>query len=239
MRNLVLCFLIFISSYSSAQTTEDRPGSKKKEHKGYLGIYVGPSFPVGHFGNHSWTDEKAGISNRGWQFSVIDFGINFIPNFGISATIKGASIPLDVQYLADQYAKEYGGQFTVEASRWGFGGFHVGPFLTIPLKKLEIDFRLLTGFMIAISPKQTVTQNYTGESQSRNSEVGSSLSVSFGTGVRYHVSNRLSLMAHAEYQVSRPTFVVNDYPGNGYQSTTVYQNVSTINTMLGVALRIF
>lgn len=239
MRYLVFCVLVLFSLQLSAQSTAEKPKSKDKARKGYLGMYFGPSFPTGHFGNQSWDDEKAGITKRGWQFSLLDFGIKFVPNFGISATVKFSSIPLDVQYLANQYAKEYGGQFTVKASRWGMGGFYVGPFVSIPTKNLDIDFRLLTGFMIAVSPEQTVTQNTTGQTQSRGSEVGSSLSVSVGTGVRYHVSKRMSLMAHAEYQVARPTFVINDYPGYGNQSTTVYQNVSTINTMLGIALRIF
>ncbi|MBL0340566.1 MAG: hypothetical protein IPP71_06405 [Bacteroidetes bacterium] len=239
MRYLLVCFLLLFSSCMYAQKSNETAGEKQKQRKGYLGVYFGPSFPVGNFGDREWTNQQAGFARQGFQLSVIDFGIKFVPNFGISATIKGSSLRMDVQELADNYAQEYGGQFTVSSSRWGFGGFHVGPFVSIPLKNLDIDFRFLTGFIIAVSPKQTVTQNNTGQSETRESEVGSSISISLGTGVRYHVSPRMSIMAHVEYQRARPTFILQNYQGNGNQGTTVYQNVATVNTLLGLALRIF
>ncbi len=171
--------------------------------------------------------------------AVIDFGVKFVPNFGLAASLKGSSIPMNVQYIADQYAQEYGGQFVVKSTRWGLGGFYVGPFVTIPLKKLEIDFRLMTGLMIATSPELSVTWQTTGETQTQNGEVGPSISITVGTGLRYHISKSVSLVATGEYLRARPTFVVDQYPGNNYQTTTVYQNISTISTTLGIAYRIF
>lgn len=239
MRYLIICFLLFTALGVEAQTSEAPRANKEKQHKGYIGVYIGPSFPVGNFGDRSWNNDKAGFAKRGLQTSVIDFGVKFVPKFGIAATVKFTYYPMDVQYLADQYAQEYGGQFTVSAKRWGFGGFHAGPFLCIPFKHADLDFRLLTGLMIATAPSLTVTQNATGQTQFQDSNIGSSLSISFGTGVRIHVTPSMSVMLHAEYQWARPTFVYDNYPGNNYQTTTVYQNVTTVNTLIGVALRIF
>ena len=234
MRTLFVWILLFTSLISSAQTaTESKPK------KGFLGVYFGPSFPVGNFGSSEWNNDNAGFAKMGYQMAVIDFGVKFVPNFGLAASLKGSSIPMNVQYIADQYALEYGGQFVVKSTRWGLGGFYVGPFVTIPLKKLEIDFRLMTGLMIATSPELSVTWQTTGETQTQNGEVGPSISITVGTGLRYHISKSVSLVATGEYLRARPTFIVDQYPGNNYQTTTVYQNVSTISTTLGIAYRIF
>jgi len=234
MRTLLVWILLFPAFIASGQTTAD-----KKPRKGYLGVYFGPSFPIGNFGDNDFNNDEAGFAARGVQYAVMEFGVKFVPNFGIAASIRGSSIPMDVQYLADQYALEYGGQFTVESSRWGFGGLHVGPVFSFPIGKLEIDLRLMTGLMFAVSPELTVTQNTTGQSDNQNSEVGTSLALSLGIGLKYHISDRFTILAVAEYQRARPTFIIEQYPGNNYQSTTVYQNVSSISPMLGIGLRIF
>jgi hypothetical protein len=234
MRTLFVWVLLLSSLLASGQTSYE-----PKPKKGYLGVYFGPSFPVGNFGDSDFNNDESGFAVRGFQYAIMELGIKFIPNFGLAASIRGSSIPMDVQYLADQYALEYGGQFTVESTRWGFGGLHVGPIVTIPVKKLEIDFRLMTGLMFAVSPELTVTQNNSGQSDFQSSQFGTSLALSLGMGLRYNISNRFTIMAIGEYQRARPTFVVDDYPGNNYQSTTVYQNVASMSAMLGVGLRIF
>lgn len=235
MKTIIFGILLVCSLPSFSQTASENP----KPRKGFLGLYFGPSFPTGNFGDRSWNNNQAGFAKMGYQMAVADFGIKFVPGFGIAASIKGSSIPMDVQYIADQYAQEYGGQFIVKSSRWGFGGFHVGPFVSIPLKYFDIDFRFMTGFMIASSPDLEVTWVNTGETQTQGGEIGSSIAVSVGAGIRYHLSRRFSLVANGEYMRARPTFIIEQYPGNNYQTTTVYQNVSMINTMFGIALRIF
>lgn len=234
MKPLFVWIFLFSAFLATGQTSYE-----PKPKKGYLGVYFGPSFPMGNFGESDFNNDESGFAVRGFQYAIMELGIKFIPNFGLAASIRGSSIPMDVQYLADQYALEYGGQFTVESTRWGFGGLHVGPVLSIPAGKFDIDFRLMTGLMFAVSPELTVTQNNTGQSDFQDSEFGTSLALSVGIGLKYHVSNRLTILAVAEYQRARPTFVIDQYPGNNYQTTTVYQNVSSISPMLGIGLRIF
>ncbi len=234
MRTLFIWILLFPVTLAFGQTT-----TKPKPKKGYLGVYFGPSFPVGNFGQSDFNNDESGFAVRGVQYAIMEMGVKFVPHFGLAASIRGSSIPMDVQYLADQYALEFGGQFTVESTRWGFGGLHVGPVLSFPIGKLDIDFRLMTGLMFAISPELTITQNTTGQTEGQNSEVGTSLALSMGMGLKYHVSERITILAVAEYQRARPTFVIDQYPGNNYQTTTVYQNVASFSPMLGVGLRIF
>ena len=47
------------------------------EKKGYIGITLGPSFPLADFADNSLSNTKAGYAKRGFSDSFINFGYRF------------------------------------------------------------------------------------------------------------------------------------------------------------------
>ena len=227
---LITAFLMYgLPSFSQQ---DDKPP------KGYLAITFGPSLSVGAFGDNNWDNDSSGFAKNGYNYTILEFGFKFIPNFGLAAAIKGAVVPLDVQALADGYAQEYGGQFTVKSTRWGYTGFFVGPFVSIPTKYVDIDFKFATGLMVAVAPDMTVSRD--GETAGQQSSAGPSLAFNGGMAARIHVSKRIGIFTGAEYHISRPTFQTEFYDTSNYTETvTTAQRITMFNFSFGVALRIF
>jgi hypothetical protein len=210
----------------------------EKPPKGFLAITFGPSLTSGNFGDASWNNENAGFAKNGYQYSILEFGFKFVPKFGMAAAIKGAVIPVNVQALADGYAQEYGGQFTVKSTRWGYTGFFVGPFFCIPTKHVDFDVRFMTGLLMAVSPEATVSRD--GQTASQESAIGASFAINGGIGARIHLSKRFSLVTQAEYHLSNPTFQVEYYDtNNNYESVLTGQLITLFNFSFGFALRVF
>lgn len=100
--------------------------------KGFIGLSIGTSIPVGDF-----ADKSDGLAETGIQLNLINFGYLFSENFGISATWFGAANPLD----ADGY------------DPWSYGGIMAGPLLSFPLsEKVEWDFRPMIGYSVTTLP---------------------------------------------------------------------------------------
>jgi len=231
---LILAFLVFnLQAFS-----QEREKGREKPAKGYLGIAFGPSLVSGNFGNTDWANDSAGFAKNGYNFTILEFGFKFIKNFGMTAAIKGAVIPLDVQALADGYASEYGGQFTVKSTRWGYTGFFVGPFLSFPTKYFDFDVKLETGLLMASAPEMTVSRD--NQVAGQQSTVGASISIMGGVGARIHLSKKFGLLTSAEYHFSEPTFQTEIYDtSNNYETYTTSQRITLFNFTFGIVYRLF
>jgi hypothetical protein len=237
---LIFCILAWcLPAFSQEDDQDSIPLRKeeKKPHKGFIGISAGPSWPVGNFGKNNDGNENAGFAERGYNFNGIDFGYKFVPSFGLALSFKGANVPLDVQTIANNYAQEYGGEFTVKSTRWNYGGIYIGPIVSIPTKIIDIDFRLMTGLMVAFAPDIDIRRGT--EYVNQKGSAGPSISVSLGSGLRYHLSRSFSITAGFDYLLARPVFNVEYTSNNSIESETVYQNITIINTNFGIAFRIF
>jgi hypothetical protein len=106
--------------------------SNSDRRKGFIGLSLGASIPVGDF-----ADKSDGLAKTGIQLNLINFGYLFSENFGITATWFGAANPLD----ADGY------------DPWSYGGIMAGPLLSFPLsQKVEWDFRPMIGYSVTTLP---------------------------------------------------------------------------------------
>lgn len=106
--------------------------SNSERRKGFIGLSLGVSIPVGDF-----ADKSNGLAKTGMQLNLINFGYLFSENFGISGMWFGAANPLDL----DGY------------DPWSYGGLMVAPFLSFPLSdKVEWDFRPMIGYSVTTLP---------------------------------------------------------------------------------------
>jgi len=110
----------------------DSKRSDSEKRKGFIGLSIGASIPVGDF-----ADKSDGLAETGIHLNLINFGYLFSENFGISATWFGAANPIDA----------YG------IDPWSYGGIMVGPLLSFPLsEKVELDFRPMIGYSVTTLP---------------------------------------------------------------------------------------
>ena len=106
--------------------------SQEKTKRGYVGITIGASIPVGEF-----NDSGNGAADTGVQFNLINGGFLFNEKFGIGFTWFGAANPLDFPGV----------------DPWSYGGLLAGPIFTAqPADKIEFDSRLLLGYFNATVP---------------------------------------------------------------------------------------
>ena len=100
--------------------------------RGYVGVTLGVSIPVGDF-----ADPNNGAAKAGVQINLLNVGFLFSEKFGIGFTWFGAANPLDFPGL----------------DPWTYGGLMIGPiFTTQGTNKIEFDARMLLGYFNATVP---------------------------------------------------------------------------------------
>lgn len=164
-RCLIILLLVVLSANLFAQSNE---------RKGFIGITLGPSMPIGDFGNQSLSNFNAGFAKTGLNISLINFGYRFGTNFGIAGTWFGAANPVNINNVT---------------ATWSYGSLMVGPMLTFPInKKLDFDLKGMIGY---VSAKMDL-DNF-GETSLTG------VGFDFGTALRYNFSERWCLLFNADY----------------------------------------
>lgn len=129
-RNVFVFQMDEIEKIAKEEFENKKTDSEKR--KGFIGLSLGASVPVGDF-----ADMSDGLAETGLHLNLINFGYLFSENFGISATWFGAANPIDA--------------FDIDP--WSYGGIMVGPLLSLPLtEKLELDFRPMIGYSVTTIP---------------------------------------------------------------------------------------
>lgn len=91
--------------------------------KGFIGIAIGPSFPLGDF------------AKTGYSSNLINFGYRFGQNFGICASVFYNQNDVN-NSSADMW--------------WGLAGYTVGPMFSLPVKdKFFFDLKAKLGWVTA------------------------------------------------------------------------------------------
>jgi hypothetical protein len=159
MKKYTLFFaMILLSTNLFAQTNEK---------KGYIGMTLGPSYPILDFADNSINNVNAGFARRGYSNTLINFGYRFGKNLGISASVFYS------QYDVYQSATDIW---------WAVSGITAGPMLTIPVTdKLFLDMKTNFGFVAA---------DYVIEGLLYNENAGRGLGIDIRTSIRYNLFKR-------------------------------------------------
>jgi hypothetical protein len=150
--------------------------SQQKEKNGFIGIVIGPSFPMADFGNHSDKNANSGYAEKSRLDYMVDFGYRFGKNYGLSAS-----------YFVHQY--------DVDTSKtdlsWGLGGIVAGPMLIIPVTdKILFDLSLNFGY---------VTGDLSIDHDLVDELMGHGLGIVVKGLVRYNVLKRWCIIAETSY----------------------------------------
>jgi hypothetical protein len=181
MKKLLIAFL-FISQLAYSQSTN----------RHFVGLSIGPSFPLSDFGKSDLNDSTSGFAKTGVALSF-NYAYRITHNFGVQLIISYSSNSLDnIKYRNALEAEHPDYGVSVESSKnWSSGGLLIGPYLRFPLtSNLSWDIRALGGYFGAYSPNGTI--NATNKNDPNDKKVSylvSSRAGDFGymmgTGFKY------------------------------------------------------
>lgn len=215
-----------------------------QDQNGYIGISLGPSFPLGGFGKQDPNDKEAGWAKTG---AIFDISLAYKlsnSNLGIALFLRGQANPLDVEALADEVASQLPGVLiTVTATNWQIGGLLLGGYGSFPIsEKASFDTKALIGFTSTTAPEitTTATSTYGSEWVKQSSKTASSFGYLLGAGFKFDIGKKLSFLTQVDYMGTKPEFKdvettssMGDYDKNDYT-----QRIQTLNLSVGLALKI-
>ncbi|MCH7398848.1 porin family protein [Belliella sp. DSM 107340] len=112
--------------------TKEKGSTNFDKRRGYIGLTIGPSFPLGDFG-----DPSNGLAKTGLQINLVNFGYLFSDNFGIAGSWFGAANPIDANGI----------------DPWSYGGLMIGPLLSLPVSEtVDFDFKPMIGYAATTIP---------------------------------------------------------------------------------------
>lgn len=237
-KNIMLTGIsIFIASIVFGQITEDR--------RGYIGVSVGPSIPIGGFASQNTNNSKAGLATTGAIFDV-SFAYKLKKNWGLAALLRGQYNPINVKPVADQANSQMpGARAYVNGDGWSSGGLMGGVYSAYPLNQkatVIFEFKTLVGFMNTTSPQMDMTISSSEGSGwvKQHSATATSFSYLFNAGMRFNAGKRIAFILNADYCDYTPSFknVQTTSSIGAHDSNTLQQNIQTINIGAGIAFRL-
>ena len=149
---------------------------QEKDKNGFIGIVIGPSFPIADFGDHSNINTNSGYAEKSRLDYMFDFGYRFGKYYGISAS-----------YFVHQYDVDT----SATDLSWGLGGIVAGPMLIIPLTdKFLFDLSLNFGY---------VTGDLSIDHDLIDELMGHGLGIVVKGLIRYNVLKRWCIIAETSY----------------------------------------
>ena len=213
--------------------------------RSFLGLSFGASLPSEEFAKKSLA-EDGGYALPGF---VIEFSGAYVFDYyiGIAGTFTFSSNPPDRDALKQDLIDAITGPVPPEIEEvifnhgsWMYSNLMAGPFFTIPIAFMNLDFRAVAGLSFLLSPPwkliiETDKETYFHERH------GSTVNFAFmlGTGIRFNVKSNYSIRVSGDYFHSEPTLTVDQESALGGASgrSTYDMSVGTINLNVGIAYR--
>lgn len=227
---LFLLFLIVTTGYSQ---------------RNYLGLSFGGSLPSEEFAKKSLA-EDGGYALPGF---VLEFSGAYIFDYylGIAGTFTFSTNSLDSKQLKEDLVEAIPGpvppvvtEVIFNHGSWMYSNIMAGPILTIPVWKLNFDFRGVAGLSFLMSPPWELTVKTDQETYfERHSGQTVNFGYMLGTGIRFNVNSSYAIRISADYFRSKQSFMVNDdgLVSNITGKSSYDMNVGTVNINLGLAYR--
>lgn len=243
-RNVFVFQLEEIEKITKENSNAAIRGNSSSYKKGFIGIALGPSLPIGDFASKDPKNNSAGYANMGAIFDI-SFAYKFGKQFGIAALIRSQSNSTDAQALADQLSQEIPGGIsgTVESKMWSIGGYMVGGYGSFQISsKVSFDARLMLGFLSATTPELKISLSGPGGSAwiKQKSSSSSTFAYLIGAGFKFDVGNRICLLTNLDFLGAKPEFtnveIVTSDGSSG--KSTFSQSYGAINLGVGIGYRL-
>jgi hypothetical protein len=170
-------FLLFLQLYAAAQAV-----GQETERRGFIGLDIGPSAPIGKFSDAATNDALSGRATPGYTSTLFNVGYFGRP-LGISGSLSYS-----------EYVMDGGG----DDDWWQVAFFTIGPMYSRHLNaRAAVDLKAMFG-LAALTP---VIDSYT-----TNDGTASGLAVDLRIALRYDVFRRWAVFAEGGLQTSRTKF---------------------------------
>jgi hypothetical protein len=157
--------------------------AQQNERRGFIGLGIGPSAPLGSFGDASSTNKRGGRATTGYTDTFLNLGYRFRKSLGMAAAISYSEYPMRGDGDDDW---------------WQVAGLMVGPMYSLRLNtRAALDLKAMFG-MIMLTP---VEDSYTTDDGT-----GSGFGVDVRAALRYDVLRRWALFAEGGLQSSGVSF---------------------------------
>lgn len=174
-----LVLVLFTAESGLAQQHEQQP-----ERRGFIGLGIGPSVPLGRFANASTTSMRSGGAATGYTDTILNLGYRIGLRLGVAGAFSYSEYPMRGGDGDDDW--------------WQAAGLTVGPMYTRRLNaRAALDLKAMIGLMV-LTP---IVDSY-----STDDGVGSGLGVDLRAAIRYDVLRRWALFAEVGIQSSGERF---------------------------------
>lgn len=187
----------------------------ERRRRSFIGGSLGIAIPRGDFASKDASSSNpSGFAKTGIHIKLVQAALVFKNNFGIAGSWYGSANELQTDLVTGSLGQV-----------WGYGGILIGPMYTIPTKKMNIDFKTGIGYTVAT----ILESSFVGIFRNQG-ETSTTLAMSFGMAVRYHISPKASLMWEIDFFRSDVRF---EKLLNGAR-----QRIRAANLVFGAAIRI-
>jgi|GEM_PF-6246329 len=235
MRSLLTTiFLLFvINSYSQSS----------------FGIKAGASIPVGEFASDDGRDPAAGLAETGLNVEI-NYQLNVEEKVSILFMYNYQSNPVNMDVVEDVFSSliTAGVPFSVGAKNWKQSRLMVGISLNLPVQEtaLAVTPRFMLGLNVASNPELVLSYSENGVSTEIRTfdKPTESLVLLAGLGLKYKVSESVSLITHLDYTTSTIEFedVVTERMDNNFLTFNSRDSfevrIKTLAASLGISIRI-
>ena len=200
---------------------------------------AGASIPVGEYSNLDTALISSANLGKYFGFEGALYVTRFL-GFGINV---GAYMnPVDEDDLIERYTEQFTNSknISINADEWLNGYAMAGMYLTIPIKKIRLDFKFLGGAVNSDKPLVEVDIDERGNQSViiNKSTDAMAFGINYGAHLRLPIVSKLYLRLNAETFTSLPEFksqtesIINN--SSSITKRTVEQTISVLN--LGVGL---
>jgi len=212
--------------------------------RNYLGLSFGSSLPNAEFAKKS-LEEDGGYALNGF---VLEFSGAYVLDYyvGVAGSFTFSSNPPDRQAYGEDLKNALPGPLPpdvtldLKVGNWLYSNLMAGPLITIPVWKLNFDFRGIAGICFMMSAPQELYIR-AGSEEYFESRSGQTVNFAYmlGTGVRFNVNSSYAIRLSADYFHCRPTVTVdeNGIVGSITGKTSYDMDVGTVNLNIGIAYR--
>lgn len=237
MKKIIITLFVFVCT-SAAMAQKAKSWS--------LSINGGVASPSGNFSKTDYDDNTSGYSKTGFHLNLS--GIYQVSkSFGINAVVGFSQFGhAGLINLADGYKEDSGTDSTTLTTKGTSGTFSVlvGPVVNIPLaKKFGLHFRVLGGYVSStLSGFNIYYEDYTDNTiMTQNKATAGAVGFQVGAGLSYAVTDKVSILANADYFNSTPTFNIsyqNFNVNSGRRISTYKETISGVNATIGIGFRL-
>ena len=212
--------------------------------RSHVGLSFGLTLPRDEFALDN-LQESGGYALQGL---MLDFSGAFIPDryFGLAGSMTFGSNVMDADTLRQDILDLLPGPFPADADinfdhgSWIYSNILLGPFLTLPLERINFDLRGMAGPSFLMSPPMeiTVTTNNDRYFQSRNARTVN-LAYSLGGGIRFGNPGGVNIRLYADYFMSNTSIETkNDHTVSGQpqgvETSSYNMKITTLNLGIGL-----